>query len=279
MISYIIVSYNTCELTNKAVASIIEHCEDFEIIVVDNCSTDRTVETIRNSHYGSVVRVIESNKNLGFSKANNLGFKYSTGEYIVFVNPDTVFLSDVGSELYNEYKLHYLKMNVILSPQILNPNGTEQHCQNLFPRINFATAFKRFNKLLRNKLLNRVYSEWITGVCYGIERGLVEKIGGWNEQYDLYAEDLDICYRLKKFFKGKCYVIKQIHLKHYGNQSGKQVYNTTYQLFEKKTDSLKKFFELYYSDKEFEKYLKRLYIINKDDNIKKYIENHKCLNR
>lgn len=272
MISYIIVNYNTSDVTINMIDSIIKNCSDYEIILVDNNSTDNSVLKIKERFKENKVQVIENKANLGFSKANNIGFNNSKGDYIVFVNPDTLFSCDIGDKLYSEYKKNYLNKKVILSPQIMNSDGTEQHCRNLFPIINWALVFRKIKKIINEKFYSRINSEWLTGVCYGMERSLVEQLAGWNENYDLYSEDLDMCYRLKKLLHGKCFVIKDIKLLHYGNQSGKQIYKTQYESFRKKTNALKIFYDLYYSQDSFILYLKKMYFITRNPLIKKYLK-------
>ena len=87
MISYIIVSYNTLNLTVQAIDSIIDKCKDYEIIVVDNDSQDGTVQAIIEKYDNNkTVTLINSGGNVGFSIANNLGAKYAKGDFFVFVN-------------------------------------------------------------------------------------------------------------------------------------------------------------------------------------------------
>lgn len=270
MISYVLVSFNTKSYTLQTIESIKSHCTDYEIILVDNASSDKTVEEVREKHCD--VKIIPMAENLGFSRANNIGALQSKGDFLVFINPDTVVLNDLGKELQAIYNSEFKNKNVILSPMILNPDGSKQHCMNLFPIINIGTVFRKLKKIVVNKTRRYIPCEWVTGVCYGMAKQTFEKLNGWNEEYDLYSEDLDMCYRLHKFLKGRTYVIRDVKLIHYGNQSGKQVYRTNYASFRKKTDSLKKFFKLYFGEEKFKKYLRRLYKINRDENIVKYLQ-------
>ncbi len=102
MISYIIVSYNTSEFTQNTVETIIKSCSDCEIIVVDNNSSDNTVNDIQNrfaEFIDSKLFVIACGENNGFSKGNNIGAERARGDYFVFINPDTVVVSDIGAQL------------------------------------------------------------------------------------------------------------------------------------------------------------------------------------
>lgn len=260
MISYIIVSYNTTEFTRNTIASIMEHCTDHEIIVVDNNSPDTTVNDIRNqfsSEIGKSLQVIACDENHGFSKANNIGAKQAKGDFLVFINPDTVVMSDIGKEMLNLVDTEFKNRKVIVSPQILNPDLTKQHCVNLFPIINVKSVFKKISKIMRSKLpIKFIKADWITGVCLCMKRDVYDMLGGWNEYYDLYSEDLDICYKLKERYGGKIILSKEHKLIHYGNQSGKKVYKTNYSLYKKKMDALKKFYMLYLDMDKFKKLLK-----------------------
>ena len=269
MISYIIVSYNTVDLTIQTIRSIIENCVDYEVIVIDNDSCDGTVESLRKifGNYTNI-HVINSGSNLGFSKANNIGAKIAKGDFFVFVNPDTVFIDDIGTKLLQMYRSKFKNKEVILSPQILNPDYTEQHCMNLFPVLSVRTLIGKMQKTISYGNIRK--SDWITGVSLSMSRETYEKLKGWNEIFDLYSEDLDICYRLRKM-GGRSYVIKNIKLIHYGNQSGKQVYKTTYESERKKLNSLRVFYQQYYDDSKFLTYLRVIKILFKNTNIEHYI--------
>lgn len=270
MISYIIVSFNTANYTIKTIDSIIEQCEDFEVIVVDNNSKDNSVAKLHAKFSeNNNIHIINNHENLGFSKANNIGAKKAIGDFLVFVNPDTIFIQDIGNELYDIKRQCFNNRDVILSPQILNPDQTEQHCINLFPVLNIENIYKKVIKCIRLNKKN-VEVDWITGVSLSMSRETYDKLEGWNEKFDLYSEDLDICYRLRKI-GGRSYVIKNIKLIHYGNQSGKQVYKTAYESERKKLNSLRIFYQLYYDDKKFLAYLNVLKILFKNPNIERYI--------
>ena len=279
MISYIIVSYNTTQYTQNTILSILNCCKDFEIIVVDNNSSDSTVHDINtnfSNYIGSIIKVIPCQNNNGFSKANNIGAKLAQGDYFVFINPDTVVLSDIGNELRLIYETKFKSKQVILSPQILNPDYTLQHCLNLFPIINISTFFKKIKKQLTSKSRTEyIGSDWITGVCFCVSKETFQNLSGWNEMYDLYSEDLDFCYRLKKYLSGQVILCKNIKLIHYGNQSGKLVYKSTYSQFKKKMDSLKKFYLTYYNEKKFIKYLGKLKFFNKSEDLIRYYNEQK----
>lgn len=270
MVSYIIVSYNTKEYTLNTIRSIIAHCTEPEIIVVDNASTDGTQTAVKEAFSGDKVCLIENECNLGFSKANNVGAKNAKGEFLVFINPDTLVESDIGNEMYELYRSRFNGENVILSPTILNPDRTYQHHLNLFPIKSFSVLFKHFVKSVKKRTSRLIKSDWITGVCLCMTRITFDLIGGWNELFELYMEDMEICYRAVKKYGGKVYATKDQHIIHFGNQSGKKTFATPYDREKKGYDSLRKFYNVYFNEKKFIAYMKFIYKIKKNDNVKRY---------
>ena len=275
IISYIIVSYNTSYLTQNTVASILNNCSNSEIIVVDNNSADSTVEDLTKRFDKELLEkklnIVASKENNGFSKGNNIGASLAHGDFFVVINPDTIVLSDIGKELLMIAETKYKDKHLILSPQIVNPNMTNQHCLNSFPFLKIGTLFKRIIKKIKIKHSHRlIKTDWITGVCLCMRRSTFNALSGWNEKYDLYSEDLDICYRLKKMLKGQVVAATDYKLIHYGNQSGGQVFKSSYSSYEKKMNSLRIFFNIYYSDKKFIRLMKFYKLINKNENASKY---------
>lgn len=273
--SFIIVSYNTCKFTVQCVKSIKENTkEDAEIIVVDNDSKDETVYELKKLEY---VKIIESKENLGFSKANNLGYANSSGEIIIFLNPDTELFSDIAEQFAEQFK-KFGNRKVILAPLLLNPNRTKQVSLSNFPFIKLSFFFKTIFTKMKHKLpLKKVSSDYIFGACIAIKRDIIKEIGGWNEQFFLYSEDLEICYRYR--LNGvKSYRINSIQIIHYGNQSGVKVY-TPWAAYKIRMDSQKTFFNIYASEKEFIKHLKFVSIFSHSketrEYTKKYLDSYK----
>lgn len=277
MVSYIIVTYNTRDLTVNAVESLFKHCSDLEVIVVDNGSKDETVEAL-NERFKEEIKnksliVLDTKENNGFSKGNNIGAAVASGEYFVFINPDTVTQSDLSKELIEPLMGKYKNKDVIAGPKILNPDLTNQHSVNSFPIRSLHLYVRHFtNKLGKNKKIQSV--DWLTGVCYAMKKETFDKCHGWNEEYDLYSEDLDFCYRVKKQLKGKVIILNDVKLVHYGNQSGKQVYKTSFASYEKKTNALRKFYQIYFNDQKFHKWLKFLYKHDQNENLKEYLDKY-----
>ncbi len=213
LVSIIIVSYNTRELLRACLNSIYEHVRGvtFEIVVVDNASSDGTVEMVHNEY--PAVKLISSKKNLGFGVANNVGAQKSHGSFLVFLNSDTVLHEDTISVL-----LGYLQKTQragIVGPAVYLPDGTLQPrtCGN-YPKIRVIIN----DALLLSKLFpgNRYFQgmhleenaldsrkeivevEWISGVCMLTTKRLFHQVGGFDPDYFMYTEDVDLCRRIRK---------------------------------------------------------------------------------
>lgn len=202
LLSIIIPSWNTAQITLKCIQTIKKYLEDFsyEIIIVDNGSTDNTVDLLKND---KSVKLILNNQNLGFSKANNIGSKKAVGDYILFLNSD---MELIDSSLINMY--NYIAQNEsigAIGPQFLNIDLTPQ--ASVFPPQTIYNAFKEFFLMKKSyskylPSLNEVSSvATISGGALMIKKDFFEKIGKWNEKYFFYFEDLDLCRAVHKYKK------------------------------------------------------------------------------
>ncbi|AOY75539.1 glycosyltransferase family 2 protein [Clostridium formicaceticum] len=209
-LSIIIVNYNTIELTKQTLHSIFDKKYNFiyEVFVVDNASTDGSVDMIKTEF--PQVQLIENNQNLGFSKANNLAITLAEGKYILLLNSDTVVLEDCLSK-----SLSYLDAHPeigVLGCQVILKNGQLDHaCKRGFPTPEASLYYilklnklfpnsKRFGQYdltyLSDQEVNQV--DAVTGAFMMVRRGVIDEVGGLDEDFFMYGEDLDWCYRIKK---------------------------------------------------------------------------------
>ncbi|HLI29580.1 MAG TPA: glycosyltransferase family 2 protein, partial [Terriglobia bacterium] len=207
----------------------------YEVIVVDNASHDGCAEMLRSEF--PTVRLIQSGENLGFSRANNLGYRLSLGEIVLFLNPDTEIIGNV---------LPKMVAHLRASPEVgaagarlLNSDGSLQtSCVQAFPTL--------WNQWLDFELLRSLFPSWnlwgtrpllepqasrpakvdaISGACFMVKRSAFEEAGRFNENYFMYSEDMDLSYRINKagyliHYLDECRVIH-----HGGKSSEKQADN------------------------------------------------------
>jgi len=228
-LSIIIVNWNSLGYLRKCLTSLYEHVRDlsFEAIVVDNASPEPGIESL-NADFPDVV-VIKSNINLGFAGANNLGFSRSSGEYVLFLNPDTE-VTDNAFKTILDQSLSVPDPGVI-GCKLLNSDLTVQtSCIQTFPTIPNQLLDYEYLRLrwpacsfwsidaLFSESENPVPVEVISGACMLLRRDVFERSGMFTEDYFMYAEDLDLCYKVKalgfrNYYVGKAQVI------HHGGRS------------------------------------------------------------
>jgi len=232
-LSIIIVNYNvrdflmhTLESIHKAVVSI-----PHEIFVVDNASVDGSVEMVRNRF--PEVKIIANQINKGFAAANNQAIKLSSGEFIVLINPDTVVQEDTFSCLI-EF-MHDHPDAGAATCKILNPDGSfsidSRHSiptpmtafwkqigfHRLFPK---SKVFARYNLTYLDE--NKIYPvDAISGSFMFIRRSVFEEIGYLDEDYFMYCEDVDYCYRINRA-GWKVYYAPVSDIIHYKGESTKK---------------------------------------------------------
>lgn len=204
-VSIIIVNYNTWSLTIDCIRSIFDktHGVSFEVIVVDNASSDASVVNIRNNFPN--ISLIESNENLGFGRANNLAALSASGKYLFFLNSDTVLLNDAITILKEYMDSHPLVG--ICGGNLFDGNMQPNHSHlRLFPSIlnDVDMAAKRlFSKfLIKNMQFNSselpIEVAYITGADMMISKDLFERISGFDPDFFLYYEETELSYRVNK---------------------------------------------------------------------------------
>ena len=232
-VSIIIVNWNTKDFLQECLHSVFEttHEVTFEVIVVDNGSCDGSLEMVTENY--PYVKLIQTGSNLGFAKANNVGIKNSKGRHICLVNSDVVIREGCIDKMYMYIQQH--PPIGILGPRILNPDLTLQSsCRgnlslwNTFCRsLALDTIFPRstlFGGLLMNywphDTIRRV--DAILGCFWMVRREALNQVGLLDEQFFMYAEDIDWC---KRFWKTGWEVVFFPYAEaiHYGGGSSLEV--------------------------------------------------------
>lgn len=227
-LSIIIVNYNTSSLLKGCLESIINNMRDvsYEIIVVDNASTDLSVEMLKSSF--PRVALISNQKNTGYASGNNIGIKASSGDYILMLNSDTILLSQIApiidfmenDKLIGMAGCAIYDSEMRLSSPLLHFPGfiSELYKLTIFSLKDPAmlnTLFKR-----RPKKCDRIMEvDWVEGCFMLTKRCILDQIGYMDERYFLYYEDIDLCYLIKKKLRAKVIYYPYIKLMHLGGRS------------------------------------------------------------
>jgi hypothetical protein len=201
----IMVNYNTTREVTNCLNSINNHLSDIslEIIVIDNNSQDKPLPNIPSTNQD--VKFYFLKENLGFAKANNYAETLSDAEYLLFLNPDTLLIEDFISPI-----IDFIKDNPEVGacgPMLLykdfrfqnsfgNSWGLFYEVAEAFMLINIFRKFGKF--ILKKKLIAKIPFEvgWVSGACLLIKREVFEKVNGFNKDYFLNYEDIDLCTKL-----------------------------------------------------------------------------------
>lgn len=222
-VTIVIVNYNTPEEVRLCIESIFRLIKDiqFEIIIVDNNSSDRGIELLKDCY--PLVKFELLNENVGYSKANNYAVKFSQYEFVLFLNPDTVLIENFLSpflEFVNS------KQNIgACGPMLVYKDLSFQNSWGYKLGMIYETAeaflFINFYRKLLKKLNSRNYLNkipfevnWMSGACLFMKKDLFEKVNGFNEDFFLNYEDIDLCKRVTDLGYKNYYFpeLKCIHL-------------------------------------------------------------------
>lgn len=210
-VSIIVVNYNAGAVLTECIALCLEQAE--EVIVVDNASIDESIELLKLTYANSSkLRIIKNNKNLGFADACNIGSEVATGDYLLFLNPDSLLENNTVEKLVNGFD--FSPCVGMVGGLLINPDGSEQgggrravptpwrSFVRAFGLSRFANRwpilFYDFN-LHKQPLPNEpIYVEAISGACMMMKKEVMEEVGHWDKNYFLHCEDLDLCMRFRQ---------------------------------------------------------------------------------
>lgn len=237
-LSIITVNHKTKNLLKQCLNSIYSENYHFsyEVSVVDNDSKDSSIEMVKKKF--RQVKLIENRNNLGFAAANNQALRRSNARYLLLINPDTVVLPD-SLNVMMEFMDEHPEAG-IAGCKLLNPDYSLQYSCRKFS--NFATFFLRgihLDSIFPNNTILRKYMmfdwdhnevrevEWVLGSCMMVRRKAIEQVGMLDENFVLYFEDQDWCYRMWKH-GWKVYYVPQAQMIHYyQRRSAKQFLNVS----------------------------------------------------
>jgi len=245
-LSILIVNWNTKALLIQCLKSV--HLKmgngEREVFVVDNGSVDGSVESVREK-FPEVI-VIQNPMNLGFAKANNQALSLSKGRYILLLNPDTQE-REGAIETLRAFMDNHPEAGVA-GPQLLNSNGSKQNSIANFPSLATELLNKSllrwfFPKIFPGKernLSEPIEVDSVIGACMMVRREAMEQVGLLDEDYFLFLEETDWCYRIKRA-GWKIYHHPQAEIYHFQGKSAEkdkkrakvEYYRSRYQYFKK----------------------------------------------
>lgn len=229
LLSIIIVSWNTRELLDHCLRSIYENpvSGDYEIWIVDNSSSDRSVEMVKEKY--PEVKLIENQHNPGFAAANNQAIRVSEGKYILLLNPDTELKSDALNQLIQFMEQHPKAGGA--GAMLILPDGSVQ--QSCHPSLSLGRELWRLFHLDKLHAIGSYEMEkWdkqaarevdgLQGAALILRRQALAQVGLLDEDYFMYTEEVDLCYRLRKA-GWRLYWLPEAKVLHYCGQSTKLV--------------------------------------------------------
>jgi len=253
-ISIIIVNYNVKDYLEQLLYSIFNASKNLktEIFIVDNHSTDGSCEFLE-ANFKDQITLIKNKKNVGFGKANNQAMRIAKGKYFLIINPDTII---------QENSLEILKGFMEKHPEagaagckVLNPDGTLQ----LACRRGYPTPLNSFFKIVGlSKIFpkSETFSKYnltffdentehevdaLSGSFMFIRKEVLDQVGLFDENFFMYGEDLDLCFRINK--KAKIYYTPETEIVHFKGESSKSNYfKTKYEFYRSMSIFVKKSF-------------------------------------
>jgi GT2 family glycosyltransferase len=253
-LSIIIINWNSKEFLGKCLASIRDSITnlEYEVIIIDNASYDGA-EVMVGSVFPEAL-YIQSDKNLGFAGANNLGFAHSSGRNILFLNPDTeikgtaiqsllaalesdINIGMVGGRLLNS-DLTVQTTSITALPSVFNQVMASNYLKTRFPKLKawgMRPLYESTNCTAR--------VDAISGACMLARREVLEKIGCFTTEYFMYAEDMDLCIKVSKTGAQIHYVPEAVIIHHGGSSSSKRKESNFSSILQR--ESLVQFFKLH----------------------------------
>ena len=216
--SVVILNWNARDFLVDALHSIVSQNwqRSIEVIVVDNHSQfDDSVETVRRLFPD--ILLVAHRENIGFARGNNLGFEKARGRHILFLNPDTK-VHDGALDTLCDWMDAHADVGAC-GPKLLNTDGSLQPSCRTFPSVGAGFFRNTFlGRLFPNNPWTKAYLmagfnhekeadvDWLSGSALCLRREAFEQVGGWDADYFMYCEDVDLCFKLKEANWRRVYV-------------------------------------------------------------------------
>lgn len=236
-ISIIIVNYKSTQLIIDCLQSVFQYHEPdfFEIIIADNDSNDHGRSLILQKFPG--IQWLQMNYNAGYARANNEGIRQAKADVVLLLNPDVFFEDDSLQKCYqsfvnSEYGACCVQLlNPDKSPQISGGYFITGGLNNLLPLPVLGKIFKWLGNLLKVKRTSLKNADgirevdWINGAFIMVKKEMIKKAGLLDEDFFLYAEEIEWCSRIRKF--GKICIYGNLHAIHLQGETANQAFDST----------------------------------------------------
>jgi N-acetylglucosaminyl-diphospho-decaprenol L-rhamnosyltransferase len=201
----VIVNYNAGEALVGCVDALLVEAPD-EVVVVDNDSSDRSVEALRAAH--PQLTVVAAGENLGYARAANLGIAATRAPVVAVFNPDTAVRPGAAAALRARFAAEP-DLGAV-GPTLLNTDGTVYPSARAVPSLADAVGHGLLYFVWAGNPFTRRYRQtdadpgrprdvdWVSGAAVWLRRAALDAVGGWDERYFMYVEDVDLCWRLRR---------------------------------------------------------------------------------
>lgn len=204
-VSIIIVNFNGSKVILNCLGSIFKHLTStsFEVIVVDNASTDNSPKRIVQRF--PQVKLLHQQKNWGFGTANNIGAQKAAGEYLFLLNSDTLLTRDILPTLIAKLE-HHAQVGIV-GPRLLNMDGSFQLSTayeiGLWGEFRTLQQVRQYRLPANRPRLAKTYAtdrfvDIVVGAAMLMRRSLFEQVGGFDEAFFMYFEESDLCQRIRQ---------------------------------------------------------------------------------
>ncbi len=222
-VSVIIVTCNSLSTIPDCLKALELCAESSDIIIIDNKSTDGTIQFIEENHPD--IYLIKTKKNIGFGPACNVGASFAKGEFLFFLNPDVILEDDAILELSEAFQR--CENPGALAARMVNPDGSFHPTCRELPTINniFFSRGSLVGKMFSNSLYtHKDYNELtevpaVSGTALFIKRVLFHELGGFDKRYFMYMEDTDLCLSLHRNGYKNYFVPDAMGCHHWGKGS------------------------------------------------------------
>lgn len=201
VLSIIILSYNTSDLTVGCIKSIFDNyreeiaSKDLEVIVVDNASKDRSVYNLLKIKN---IKLVQNKKNLGFAEGSNIGSAHAGGEYLLFLNSDTRVKEKGFLKMISWMKKETIPIS---GCAIKNADGSAQKSVGVFfTPLKILLMMLGFERIGLYRLSPDTIrkADWVSGACMAVKKEVFNSLNGFDENLFMYVEDMEFCFRARQ---------------------------------------------------------------------------------